>query len=117
MTQALQQRIGELYSPECRADLGDHRCKVPILPPEIARSTAYLLGDVVRVRTSGTAVSMALPIVNGGFEADGVGDGAGFAPTGWTLVSGDWDVHDASNGDLSPAAGSFYLEGGNSAFG
>ena len=44
MTQALSQRIGELYSPECRADLGDHRCKVPILPPEIARSTAYARG-------------------------------------------------------------------------
>ena len=62
-------------------------------------------------------VSIALPIVNGGFEADGAGDGAGFTPTGWTKVSGDWDVHDASNGDLSPAAGSFYLEGGNSASG
>ncbi len=28
MVQALQQRIGEIYSPECRADLGDARCKV-----------------------------------------------------------------------------------------
>ena len=55
MTQALQQRIGELYSPECRADLGDHRCKVPVNPPEIARSTAYLAGDVVRIPT-GTGV-------------------------------------------------------------
>ena len=33
------------------------------------------------------------------------------------MVSGDWDVHDASNGDLSPAAGSFYLEAGSSALG
>jgi uncharacterized phage protein (TIGR02218 family) len=30
MTQALQQRIGEVYSPKCRADLGDHRCKVDL---------------------------------------------------------------------------------------
>lgn len=30
MTQRLQQRVGALYSPECRADLGDTRCKVPI---------------------------------------------------------------------------------------
>ncbi len=117
MTQALQQRIGELYSPECRADLGDHRCRVPILPPEIARDTAYAVGDVVRVRTTGTPFSMALPIVNGGFEADGSGDGAGFTPTGWSLVSGDWDVHDASNGELAPAASGFYLEGGISASG
>ena len=32
MAQALQQRIGEIYSPECRADLGDHRCKVDLAP-------------------------------------------------------------------------------------
>ena len=51
MTQALQQRIGEIYSPECRADLGDPRCKVPVAPPEIARATAYSVGDHVRVAT------------------------------------------------------------------
>jgi len=71
---------------------------VPIHPPEIARATAYAVGDVVRVRTTGTPVSFALPIVNGKFEADGAGDSAGFTPSGWTKVSGDWDVHDASNG-------------------
>jgi hypothetical protein len=117
LTQALSQRIGELYSPECRADLGDHRCRVPNLPPEIQGSTVYAVGDIVRVRTTGTLVSLALPIVNGGFEADGAGDDAGFTPTGWTKVSGDWDVHDAGNGGLSPAAGDFYLEGGSSASG
>jgi hypothetical protein len=51
LAQALSQRIGELYSPECRADLGDHRCKVPIHPPVVARETAYALGDHVRVAT------------------------------------------------------------------
>ena len=117
MTQALQQRIGELYSPECRADLGDHRCKVPVSPPEITRSTAYLVGDVVRVRTTGAPASLALPIVNASFEADGIGSGTSFTPTGWTKVSGDWDVHDAGNGGLAPAVDSFYLEGGNSASG
>jgi hypothetical protein len=30
IVQALQQRIGEIYSPECRADLGDARCKVDL---------------------------------------------------------------------------------------
>ena len=51
LSQALSQRIGELYSPECRADLGDHRCKVPIHPPVVARETAYALGEHVRVAT------------------------------------------------------------------
>ncbi|WP_168217384.1 DUF2163 domain-containing protein [Paracoccus liaowanqingii] len=48
LTQALQQEIGELYSAECRADLGDARCQVPLLPPVIERSTSYAVGDVVR---------------------------------------------------------------------
>ena len=52
MTQALSQHIGEIYSPECRADLGDHRCKVPIEPPPIARDTFYAAGDIVRVATA-----------------------------------------------------------------
>lgn len=52
MTQPLQQRVGELYGPECRADLGDHRCGVPIEPPEVVRQQAYAVGDVVRVRTA-----------------------------------------------------------------
>ena len=51
LTQALQQRIGALYSPECRADLGDHRCRVPILPAVVARETTYGVGDHVRVAT------------------------------------------------------------------
>lgn len=51
LTQALAQRIGELYSPECRADLGDHRCRVPVEPPLIARETAYAEGAHGRVAT------------------------------------------------------------------
>ena len=51
LTQALAQRIGELYGPECRADLGDHRCRVPVEPPLVARGAAYAKGDVVRVAT------------------------------------------------------------------
>lgn len=32
LTQALQQQIVELYTPDCRADLGDARCKVDLAP-------------------------------------------------------------------------------------
>ncbi len=117
MTQALSQHMGEIYSPECRADLGDHRCTVPIEPPEIQREADYAVGDVVRVRTSGSTASGAVTsFVNPSFEADGAVDG-GAAVTGWTVVSGDWDVHDGTNGGLAPFAGGWYLEGGNDAVG
>lgn len=46
---AYAQAIIEVSTPECRADLGDHRCKLPISPAFVARSTAYALGDYVRV--------------------------------------------------------------------
>lgn len=48
LAQALQQRTGELYSSECRADLGDARCGAPIEPARVARETEYALGAVVR---------------------------------------------------------------------
>lgn len=46
---AYAQNIVESSTPECRADLGDHRCKLPIAPAFVARSTAYALGDYIRV--------------------------------------------------------------------
>lgn len=50
--------ISEQYGVMCRADLGDHRCKVPILPADIVRNTLYpagsLLGSFVRVRGADT---------------------------------------------------------------
>lgn len=49
LTQALQQEIGELYSAECRADLGDARCRVPVATLVISREQSYSVGDVLRV--------------------------------------------------------------------
>lgn len=56
MAQALQQQVGELYSPECRADLGDARCKLPIAPPFIVRNALYQTNTFFRVITDGAAV-------------------------------------------------------------
>ena len=54
MSQQFSRRIGKLYQPECRADLGDSECNVPIQPNVRANSTAYSVGDFVRVATNGT---------------------------------------------------------------
>lgn len=53
MTQALSRRIVEIYQPECRADLGDERCKVPVQPDLRENSIAYSVGDFVRIATDG----------------------------------------------------------------
>jgi uncharacterized phage protein (TIGR02218 family) len=103
MTQALSVRIGELYSPECRADLGDHRCRVPIEAPLIARGTSYAASDRVRVPTATTGVAtVAVPFVNAGFDAGSL--------SGWTVVSGSASAKTA-NSPLVPHAGSHFLEG------
>jgi hypothetical protein len=49
LAQPLAQSTLQLWSPECRADLGDSRCTVPIWPDEVARATAYTAGQFVRV--------------------------------------------------------------------
>jgi hypothetical protein len=59
LTQYLSQRIGEVYTPECRADLGDTRCKVPVKVSAVARETAYTLGDFVAVATATSAEGQA----------------------------------------------------------
>lgn len=56
LAQPLQTVIGSVYQAECRADLGDSRCKVPLRPSLRANSTSYALGAVVRVLTLSPAV-------------------------------------------------------------
>ena len=53
LTQALQQQIVELYTPDCRADLGDSRCKVDLAPLTVtgtvtAATDRYGFTDSVR---------------------------------------------------------------------
>lgn len=50
ISQAYSQTIVESFTVNCRADLGDDRCTLPVLPDVIAHDTAYAIGDVVRVR-------------------------------------------------------------------
>lgn len=79
MTQPLAQTIGELYGAECRADLGDLRCKLPINPDLIQRSTAYAVGDYGRVAT--TAGSGSQVYENAIYKVTTAGITASVAPT------------------------------------
>jgi hypothetical protein len=56
LSQPLAQSTLEVFSPNCRADLGDHRCKFPIQPPELGRDQPVSEGAFCRVpTTAGTA--------------------------------------------------------------
>lgn len=47
----LSQVGGEVYSPACRADLGDSRCKFPLLPDVLGREQSVTVGEFYRVAT------------------------------------------------------------------
>lgn len=68
LAQALSQRIGELYSPECRADLGDARCKVAIATAAFTRP-----GEVVSVVSRSVfTVTIDTPAPGEGWYSGGV---------------------------------------------
>ncbi|AAT69466.1 gp84 [Alphaproteobacteria phage PhiJL001] len=68
LTQLYSQGAVELYQAECRADLGDSRCKVAISPTVMAANTAYALETNLR---GSTLLNLAAPyalLLN--FDAD-----------------------------------------------
>lgn len=75
-----QANIGEKYTPGCRADLGDDRCKVPTYPKLIARSTAIALGEFYRVVTLGMPVGDARDFEDRIYEVTTAGTTAASQP-------------------------------------
>lgn len=86
LMQRLRAKTTPVYTPECRVDLGSSLCKVPIDPALIQRSTAYALGDFVRVITDG-AETGAARFENRIYECTTAGTTAGSAPTYDTTVA------------------------------
>ncbi len=59
LAQQLQQTLGELYSPTCRATLGDARCKVDLAPLRVTGTVATVVDvrsfiDTARAEPEGT---------------------------------------------------------------
>jgi hypothetical protein len=52
LSQPLAQSTLAVFSPNCRADLGDHRCTFPIEPPELGRDQAVIEGAFYQVPTA-----------------------------------------------------------------
>lgn len=80
----LGQEILEKTSPTCRAELGDARCTVPVAPLLRANTTAYSLGQFIRVATtSGTGDQV---YENRIYECTTAGTSGSSAPTFNTTV-------------------------------
>lgn len=71
LSQVYTYRIGEAYSPECRADLGDRRCKIAFAPARWQPSNAYHQGDTVVGLINAAHAFQNLSFQNPGFDDDG----------------------------------------------
>ena len=107
MAQRMQQVIGNLYQPTCRAQLGGRdRCKFPVDPPVVVREAAYEAGDFVKAHTGNpTSVLLSVSIADGDLDA----------LTGWTTESGSPSIV-ASQDGLGPAEGAGFLTAGGADF-
>ena len=111
MAQDLSIGIVDTYAPECRADLGDAQCGIPIRPNILSRSTAISLGTFYRVVTlSTTGITYPTLFYNKSFERGTTGDDQ--VPTDWT-ATGVWDLETGTVDGLAPDDGSNFLRGGS----
>lgn len=85
MSQHFTRKVGSIYQPECRADVGDSKCKIPIQPDVRVDSTAYSVGDFVRVATGGATGNQS-DYENRIYECTNAGTTAGSAPAMDTTV-------------------------------
>lgn len=82
LTQALVQEFGSVYMPICRADLGDTKCKMPIVPSDWYPGQAVNAGDYRRALTDPTdALKVAI------FQAAGGGTTGSVEPA-WVPAIG-----------------------------
>jgi uncharacterized phage protein (TIGR02218 family) len=68
LTQLFSQTVGQIIQPECRADLGDKKCGIKLVPEIRAAGKGYKVGDRVLVPVDLDQSLYYLPIRNGGFE-------------------------------------------------
>jgi hypothetical protein len=116
MSQVLSQNMVEMYTAECRVDLGDPKCMIPVFPSVLGREQAVLEGEFYRVPTKTlTGIDWLGLGLNMGFENEVAGL-AKATINGWTVNSGTWNVF-ASDQGLTPDEGSLFLSGGDTASG
>ncbi len=69
LTQLFSQTVGEIFTAACRADLGDSRCKIQLIPSLRGGNTKYAVDDRVLCRVDGSHISrIRLPLQNPLFD-------------------------------------------------
>lgn len=86
MAQAYSQQVVELFQSECRADLGDSRCKINLAPDVVLANTVYALADEVRTSPSLDGLVSGALLVPGDTDADDKSPNAATATLGSQAV-------------------------------
>jgi len=99
-------QITQEYGFECATQLGSDLCRIPLAPPEVARSSSYVVGEFVRVPTHASAPArIAVPVLNPSFESV-----TATKPDDWTEILGTVEVV-TEESPLTPANGSNFIQG------
>jgi hypothetical protein len=108
-------KLGEVRQATCRVDLGHPtRCKFPVNPPERLDSTAYSLGDYIKVAgLVADPLSFDAGIINPDFDntADALNTNL-TTFTGWTVTAGVVQrriIGNTTNLPAAPNTGSSFL--------
>jgi len=113
LSQVYATRVGEAYSPECRADLGDRRCKIGLSPEPWKANTNYCTGDSVLGVVEAANAYLNVSIENHSFEEDLNQDSIRDI-TGWTTrgdSTGEWAIVASANvaGISGPRHGDYFI--------
>lgn len=68
LLQLFSRTVGETIGPDCRADLGDERCKVSLIPRRRASGQTYALNDRVLIPDNSDVRAVNLQLQNNSFE-------------------------------------------------
>lgn len=111
LTQLLSNNVGEYFTPECGADLGDKRCRVMIDPPTRVPNQNYPKGARVRATVlDGQGFAVAAPLVNRNFD-DSVTPGFQTSIPGWTREMGSVYLAPSDLMGFQALEGRFWLTG------
>lgn len=110
LSQVYAYRIGEGYAPECRADLGDSRCKIALAPKDWQPATYYKKGDIVQGLINAASGYMNLSLINPSFDLD-----AATLPAAVRDIEG-WTTYGDARGRWAVRQSLFFGLGGKEAY-